>query len=141
MYAFFHAGGQNKSMLVVKSDSSGTILWSRSLAFRISGTYPYVYKAAMATFSNTDIILTLNQDTTSQIPQIVVKLPADGTKTGTYTTGAYSFDWVAETPTFTVLSATYGTPAAPTSNTATNGTGVPSNSAWTTYAVTKTDVP
>lgn len=142
MYAFFHAPGQNKSMLVVKANSSGTILWSRSFAYRISGAYPYIHKAVMATFSNTDLILTVNHDTTSQRPQIVVKLPADGTKTGTYTNGIHSFDWVAETPTFTTLSTpTYGTPTAPTSNTATTGTGVPSNAAWTNYAITKTDIP
>jgi hypothetical protein len=127
---------------VVKTDNNGTILWTRSLAFRISGAYPYNYKASLAVYSNSDIVITMNQDTTTNRPQIVVKLPADGTKTGTYTNGAYSFDWTAETPTFTTITASSSTPSAP--NTYINaiaGAGTPSNAAWTNYTITKTDIP
>jgi hypothetical protein len=140
-YFFYHAGGQQKSLWVVKTNSAGTILWTRSFAFRISGSYPYIYKAVVASYANGDLILTVNQDTTTNRPQIIVKLPADGTKTGTYTTGAYSFDWVAETPTFSTLTATYNTPAGPNTGSGSAGAGVPSNSAWTSYAITKTDIP
>lgn len=141
IYAMFTLPGQNKSIYVVKASTTGTILWTRSFAFRISGTHPYNYKAALAVYANSDIIITMNQDTTANRPQIVVKLPADGTKTGTYTSGAYAFDWTAETPTFTTLTATYSTPGAPNTGSASAGAGVPSNSAWTSYAVTKTDIP
>jgi hypothetical protein len=141
IYAMYQLPGQNKSIYIVKASTTGTILWTRSFAFRISGTHPYNNKAALAVYSNSDIILTMNQDTTTNRPQIVVKLPADGTKTGTYTSGAYAFDWTAETPTFTTLSATYATPGAPNTGSASAGAGVPSNSAWTSYAVTKTDIP
>jgi hypothetical protein len=140
-YFFYSAPGQNKSLWVVKTNSSGTVLWTRSFAFRISGSYPYIYKAIVATYANGDLVLTVMQDTTANRPQIVVKLPADGTKTGTYTTGGYSFDWVAETPTFTTLTSTYNTPAAASTTSASAGAGVPSNSAWTNYLSTKTDIP
>jgi hypothetical protein len=140
-YFYYSAPGQNKSLWVVKANSAGTILWTRSFAYRISGAYPYNSQAFLATYANGDIVITTAHDTTTNRPQIVVKLPADGTKTGTYTAGAYSFDWTAETPTFTTVTSTYNTPAAPNTGSASTGAGVPSNSAWASYAVTKTDIP
>ena len=141
VYAFYTTPGASKMIWVVKADTNGTILWTRSFAFRISSSVPYINKSALAVYSNGDIVITLSQDTTANRPQIVVKLPADGTKTGTYTSGAYAFDWTAETPTFTSRTATYSTPSAPSTPSASAGAGAPSNSAWTNYAVTKTDIP
>jgi hypothetical protein len=142
MYAIYQFPGAAKSIYVVKANNAGTILWTRSLAFRISGSYPYSYKAMGAVYSNGDLILTMQTDSGTNRPQLVVKLPADGTKTGTYTSGIFSWDWVAETPTFTTLTATYFTPTAPnTYLDAVGGAGVPSNAAYTSYAVTKVDIP
>jgi hypothetical protein len=141
VYAWFVAPGQNKSMIVIKVNSAGTVLWQRSFAFRISGSYPYIYGGVAANYSNGDLIISLYQDTTTQRPQIIAKLPADGTKTGTYTSGSYSFDWTAESYTITTFTATYGSANTPITNTPTISTAAPSNAAYASYTLSKTDVP
>lgn len=84
-------GGPNSSSYVIKLDTSGSIQWQRN--FSASSYYALIYSIAM---DSTDSLVVggYTRDTGVNINQILMlRVPDDGTPTGTYTADGISFTY------------------------------------------------
>lgn len=140
VYAYWAAPGQAKSLLVIKTNNAGVVQWQRSLAVTISGSSPYIYNAVSCNYVNGDLMVSVQPDSGTNRPAFLLKLPADGTKTGTYTNGIYSATWASESLTISTSSTTTGSAANPSGISPTVGSAVPSNAAFTNYATATTNI-
>ena len=75
---------------IVKYNSSGTIQWQRGLDCSSSDT-----GLSISITSAGDIIVCGYTNVSGSEDFLFAKLPADGSKTGTYTVGSYSFNYAA----------------------------------------------
>ena len=77
-------------MIIAKYDTSGTIQWQRSI--RSTG-YDTLYSISVDTAGS---IYVCGYSTVSSITStFIAHLPTDGSKTGTYSVGGYSFTYAA----------------------------------------------
>lgn len=83
-------GTQNNNIQLAKYNSSGTIQWQRTLS---STSIDIGYGISIATDGS--IFITGYTEISGTRDILVAKLPADGSKTGTYTVGGYSFTYAA----------------------------------------------
>lgn len=127
---------------IIKTDSTGTKLWERTLTITAptNSSISHSYGWSMKTTSDGLIVDFGNSVLGSASYPILFKLPLDGTGTGTYTIGPYTFSYTASTLTTlttvtTITTSTYtssfstttaATISTPTSLTRT--TSVPANS-------------
>lgn len=92
-----YVGGADLSangMVIAKYNSSGTLQWQRKMTASASIGYPY----GMALESGTNLVISSTIDGDNGL---VMKLPTDGSLTGTYTIGAYTFTYAANSATAT----------------------------------------
>jgi hypothetical protein len=84
-------GGPNSSSYVIKLDTSGSIQWQRN--FSATSYYAQMYSIAM---DSTDSLVVggYTRDTSVNINQmLMLRVPNDGTPTGTYTADGISFTY------------------------------------------------
>ena len=86
----YSIGYTGASGLIVKYDSSGNIQWQRVLY--TSGTTVFT---GVSINSAGNIIVSGYSDVSGNVDFVFASLPSDGSKTGAYTVGAYSFTYVA----------------------------------------------
>lgn len=83
-------GGINKAY-VVKYDSSGAIQWQRKITAAVASAW------GVAVDSSGNPYIIGNTSVTSSTSFLIAKVPSDGTKTGSYTVGGYTFTYDAST--------------------------------------------
>jgi len=98
-YAFYKntSGNQNSAIYIVKLNSSGTLQWQRKIeetnyGFYMSKSYPTVNMMRNAFFTvdkNAFYIFTGDSGQNG----VIIKLPLDGSKTGTYVSSPYSYTY------------------------------------------------
>jgi uncharacterized delta-60 repeat protein len=99
---FSTAGVGNFRFQIAKYNSSGTIQWQRKLGTATGNNFGY-----SITVDSSDNIYAFGQTGVSGTTDfIIAKLPNDGSLTGTYTVGAYSYTYEASTLTDDVSSLT-----------------------------------
>lgn len=105
---------------VIKFDPSGTVIWQR--AYTSASGYGSDGQFAIDNVMNT---LVLNKTISNVYNTGFARFPLDGSKTGTYTTGATTWTWAAASLTVAnaSLSISTGTGVAATTATWTAGTG------------------
>jgi hypothetical protein len=121
----FRSGGSTYDVIVVKYDSSGTLQWQRYLSSYTS-TFLQEYGRSITIDAAGAINLVGSTNKSGSNDFLVLKLPADGSKTGTYTVAGYSFTYAAAS----------GTDAA---GTGTSATSTLTNSSPTTSTTTPTN--
>lgn len=128
---------------VAKYNSSGTLQWQRRMTSS-SGNFTQATGRANITVSNTAIAFTVQELNNYGSPSttMVFRLPADGTLTGTYTCGTYSYTWAAASGTDASNTNAYS------SNSMTNAAGSGTDAAGslaisttTGYTTTKKVIP
>ena len=127
----------NTSQAITKMDSSGNIVWQRSIAVSGGGTTAYEIRQIYADSNNIYIHITIYS---AGVIPCVIKLPSDGTKTGSYTIGSYTITWASTTisyttPTWTWAAATTFTLSTPTAATQTSVTPSTSTNGLTATTV------
>ena len=95
-------GSGNTMKTFVKFDLSGNVIWKRQFGItgvNLSGTAP------MRLNRNGNIIFNSYFTTNSQTFTITAQLPGDGSLTGTYTLGSRTYEWEANSLSFSSVSA------------------------------------
>jgi hypothetical protein len=78
------------SAFILKLNSSGTVQWQRNFAYSGNRVYPY----GLSVTATNGLVIGMQLGTDSATA-VFVKLPVDGSKTGTYTASGYSFVYEA----------------------------------------------
>lgn len=89
IYASFSIGPSNQYIVIVKYNSSLTLQWARSIV--VSGQSLQAYAIAC---NSTDVVFTFRGFGTGYT---LMKIPSDGSKTGTYTVGGVTYVYGVET--------------------------------------------
>jgi len=111
----YNATGGNNNFLIAKYDTSGTIQWQRTISCSAGDSdISYGITVNNAGYICVSGIFTYSAPFTYGL---ILKLPTDGSKTGTYTVGSYSFTYAASSLTDAAAGATSA------SVTLTNATG------------------
>ena len=90
----FRSGGSTYDVVIVKYNSSGTLQWQRYLSSYTS-TFLQEYGRSIKIDAAGVINLVGSTNKSGSNDFLVLKLPADGSKTGTYTVAGYSFTYAA----------------------------------------------
>ena len=90
-----------QKVYVVKYDLSGTKQWARSI-----GQTTNPFNSSFVTAGTNAYFLAANETISSLTKTVIASLPADGTKTGTYTVGGQSYIYASATLTETSTSFT-----------------------------------
>lgn len=90
--------------VILKLDSSGVLQWSRTISSTNSAVGPY----ATISFSDNSLLLGLPERTSTPLYQVYWwKIPADGSKTGTYTVGGVAHTYAAGSYTMATVTETW----------------------------------
>jgi hypothetical protein len=92
---------------VIKYNSSGTVVWQRSIALNTNAVSFNLYGITVNNSGGSFIVTGFAEP--SQLKAVVLKLPTDGSKTGNYTVGGVTFVYAAASATFTTPTETQGT--------------------------------
>ena len=144
-FTWFATGPFVGPLVIVKFDSTGTLLWTRILT-TTGITYNFGAKnISINNYSGTyKLNIAVDSGTTGTISdqKVYISLPLDGSKTGTYVVGSVSFVYSA----ITVTGTAYTTPAnvktfTSSSQTFSVATGSTSVTEYTVGAQTLTSIP
>jgi hypothetical protein len=100
------AGTSTTGAVILKFNSSGTLQWQRRLSVSPNGANKPRF-LSLTLVSNSVMALGGWFDNTSNLATgLTVELPTDGTLTGTYVVGAYTFTYAAHNSTITTITVT-----------------------------------
>jgi hypothetical protein len=108
VYAIRAASG-SKQAIIIKISPSGTVLWQRSIAVTRDGSALSLSNnqknVSLSVMANGDIAISVSLNPAPRFPTVYLKVPADGTKTGTYTNvnggNTYAITYASESYTTT----------------------------------------
>jgi hypothetical protein len=86
VYSFTQPSGASNTVTILKFNSSGTLQWQRNLVYTGATILP---TSIAIDNTNSAFILTIGQNSTPN-RAVVIRLPLDGSLTGTYGSWAYS---------------------------------------------------
>jgi hypothetical protein len=120
----YTAVGSNFIAVIAKWNSSGVLQWQRSFTPSTASFGIYDIK-----IDSTGTFMTLSgyTNTSGNYDYALIKLPTDGTKTGTYTVGSYSYTYAASSYTETAYSGSNATATTGVTGAGVLGTTTPSN--------------
>jgi hypothetical protein len=134
--AYYRVGGGNYQGYVVKFDTNGNVLWQRVLDS--NNVQQYVRDIKIA--ANGDMVWLVDTNVTGS--DDIIRLPADGSLTGTYVLGSTTYTYSSasltvstSSPSFSPISATFSS-ASVTTTTQTNGTHTNTSQTPTNTVVT-----
>jgi hypothetical protein len=90
---FLYWTGSGQGAVVIKTDTNGTVSWDRKFTVTGSGSGGNGCRVAV---SGSTLYVTGTWTPSNQAP-FYVKVPTDGSKTGTYTVGASTCGWTSTT--------------------------------------------
>lgn len=125
------------SQAITKFNSSGTILWQRSIA--VTGGSVDVWEIKQINATPTAIYILLLISALNTFP-VLLKLPADGSKTGSYVVGSFTITWASTTVSYSTPSWTWGSATTFTLSTPTAATQTATTATTSTSGLTATTV-
>jgi hypothetical protein len=110
--------------VIFKFNSSGTLLWQRTIQPVVSGTNNGFQLSGIAISSNNDFIISgTSGNNNNQGNYTMMKLPGNGSLTGSYTIGTQVFNYAVSSIAFVTQTPSLGTTAQSSSSIATTNLG------------------